>query len=243
VPRWFVVELRQANPDARIVYYSFDPIAPGSNSADLLDLFDDAFSFDPVDVARYPVLRYKSLFYSPAFHPFGDGRPPSFELAFIGTLHSDRHRFVTSLFSAFERTFAYFYVPARWYFAVMKYATRKFAATSWSEVSFAKLDKQDVADIFRSSRAVLDLQRDGQTGLTMRTFEVLASGAILVTGNSAIRDSEFFDPSRMLVIDDYTSASASPGLLNALRQLEPVSGPPAGFERFSVDSWVEELVA
>ena len=241
VPLAFLQELRRRNPEAHFVYYSFDAIPIGSNCTTLFDEFDALFSFDPADVAADPRLALKPLFYSSHFGSHLDQGPRPFDLTFVGTMHSDRYRFVTSLFTAFTDTYGFFYVPARWFFYFNKFVSRSFAGVPVSTVSFDKLDKSAVADIFRDSRAVLDLQRSAQSGLTMRTFEVLASGAILVTGNTAIRQADIYDPDRIVVVDDYDAVDASVRLREILDSMPPVVGAPAGFEKHSLENWVREF--
>jgi len=242
VPLRFLREIRRRNPNAHFVYYSFDAIPAGSNCTLLFDEFDALYSFDPCNVAADDRLTLKPLFYSEHFsYPSQEG-PRLHDLTFVGTMHSDRYRFVTKLFESFTRTYGFFYVPARWFFYFRKYASRSFAGVPTSAVSFSKLDKSAVAAIFQDSRAVLDLQRSAQSGLTMRTFEVLASGAVLVTGNKAIRQSDIFDPSRIVVVDDYDAVDASTRLREILDALPPLVGPPSGFERYSVKNWVRDFI-
>ncbi|TFB65710.1 glycosyltransferase [Cryobacterium sp. Hz9] len=241
VPLAFLQELRRRNPDAHFVYYSFDAIPAGSNCTVLFDEFDALFSFDPADVASDPRLVLKPLFYSTQFESRPNQEPRPLDLTFVGTMHSDRYRFVTSLFKAFTNTYGFFYVPARWFFYFNKFVSRSFAGVPVSTVSFDKLDKSAVADVFRNSRAVLDLQRSAQSGLTMRTFEVLASGAILVTGNTAIRQAEIFDPRRIVVVDDYDAVDASARLREILDSMPEVVGAPVGFEEHAVENWVREF--
>ena len=241
VPLAFLQELRRRNPEAHFVYYSFDAIPAGSNCTQLFDEFDALYSFDPADVAADARLTFKPLFYSSQFSSITTGKARRHDLTFVGTMHSDRYRFVTSLFQAFNNTYGFFYVPARWFFYFNKYVSRSFAGVPTSTVSFSKLDKSAVAGIFRESRAVLDLQRSAQSGLTMRTFEVLASGAVLVTGNTAIRESDIFDPSRIVVVDDYDAVDASTRLREILDAMPPLVGAPAGFEKHSIENWVREF--
>ncbi len=76
----------------------------------------------------------------------------------------------------------------------------------------------------------------------MRTFEVLASGAILVTTNSAITKEPFFDPDRIIVLPraDRVDTAALQEALDALPT--PDCAPPC-FEQYALASWVSRLVA
>lgn len=240
VPRWFLVALRSQCPEARFVFYTYDAINNASNCLAVMDCFDERLSFDPVDVAVRPDFGYLPLFYTPDFHAahHGDSR---YSLAFVGTLHSTRYPFVRKLFQGQARAFGFFYVQARWYFAILKYLTREHSSVSWSEVSFTPMSRQEIADAFRESHAVLDMQRPGQSGLTMRTFEVLASGSILVTTNAAIECEPFFDPSRILIVDANIDEIEPNDVHRRLKELPAPGQAPSGFEIYSLRSWVTAL--
>lgn len=245
MPRWFLQSLRQTNPNARFVFYSYDALSNVKNCLGLLDCFDELFSFDSGDVEARPEFSYLPLFYTSEFAPL----PPSeavhsrrFTLSFVGTLHSERHAFVKSFFADRSGTFAFFYVQARWYFAVVKYLTREHSGASWSDVSFEKLSRRQVAEIFRESAAVLDMPRSGQSGLTMRTFEVLASGSVLVTTNAAITREPFYDPKRIIVVPGQIPHFVPADVLAELDSISPPFGPPESFDRYSLESWVKAIV-
>ncbi|MDX1872134.1 hypothetical protein SBI67_08385 [Mycolicibacterium sp. 120266] len=246
IPRWFLENLRQANPDARLIFYSWDAVDNTPNCLAVLDCFDDLFSFDSEDVAARPEFSYLPLFYTRDFTPLPMselGRPRRYSMSFVGTLHSERYAFAKRLFAGKSDTYGFFYVQARWYFAMVKYLTREHATVPWGDMSFDKLSRPEVAEIFRESVAVLDMPRRGQAGLTIRTFEVLASGAVLVTTNPAITREPFFDPTRVVVIPDDLTAPESKKIRAQLASLEAPGTPPPSFERYSLTSWVSTIVS
>ncbi|CAC9442957.1 hypothetical protein [uncultured Gammaproteobacteria bacterium] len=59
--------------------------------------------------------------------------------------------------------------------------------SSYAKVSFNKVSysgyKKKIADLFKSSKVVLDITHPNQKGLTSRTFEALRSGSKLITNN------------------------------------------------------------
>src|SRR5690606_29410790 len=93
------------------------------------------------------------------------------------------------------------------------------------------------------SKAVLDIQRVGQSGLTMRTFEVLASGAILVTSNSAIINEPFFDPTRVFVISADPTPAQVEDLWRTIGGLPHPRDLPSGFFNYSLQAWVSRIVS
>jgi hypothetical protein len=245
LPEWFLREFRARNPGAVTMFYSFDAISNSSHCVSLFPLFDRLYSFDRGDVARYPVLEYKPLFYSADFAHADPARPSRYLASFVGTLHSDRYEFVRAITRDLDiqRTLSYFYSQAKWYFLVQRLTDRRNRRVSASEVSFDKMDRAQVAEIFASSRAVIDFQRPGQSGLTMRTFEALASGAALITTNASVTDEPFYSADRVLVVDRDPAAIDSAAVAAWIEALPPSAAPPAGFDAYGVSQWVEPFVS
>jgi len=245
IPRWFLENLRRVNPGARFVFYAWDALRNEKNCLGVLDCFDELFSFDSEDATTHENFTYLPLFYTKEFEALDaeqTSRPRRYQLSFVGTLHTDRYGFVKRLFAGRSGTFSFFHVQARWYFVVAKYLTREHSAATWSDVSFHKLSRVRVAEIFRDSVAVIDIPRRGQTGLTIRTFEVLASGSVLVTTNPAISREPFFDPRRIVVLPTDLDEQRTKVALAQLDAITPPAGPPDSFDRYSLKSWVQAIV-
>ncbi|WP_116999656.1 glycosyltransferase family protein [Desertimonas flava] len=251
VPRWFLEALRSQTSQARWIYYTFDSIANNPNSVEILDLFDVRFSFDPNDVAQRADLTYLPLFYTSDFETGGVRQPssrpatrrPRWDVCFVGTLHSDRYPIVSAACPEGADAFVHLFVQARWYFAVTKYVTREHTNVSWSQVSTTSLPRDVIAARFRESHAVLDIPRTDQAGLTMRTFETLATGAILVTTNQFIRHEPFYDPSRVVLIERDADGIDGAKLQEQLAALTRPVGPPANFDDYSLANWVSRLTS
>jgi spore maturation protein CgeB len=184
------------------------------------------------------------LFYTEEFKPLpsdNESQPRRFSTSFVGTLHTERYAYAKKIFHGRSATFGYFYVQARWYFAVVKYLTAEHKHVPWRDVSFQKLSRQQVSEIFRDSVAVVDIPRRGQSGLTMRTFEVLASGSVLATTNAAVTREPFFDPDRIVLLPNELDDAGLHDALSRLDSMKPPAGPPVGFETYSLESWVRSI--
>lgn len=239
IPRWFLELVRSKASEAKIVFYTFDSVDNSANFVKLLPLFDHLFSFQEDARALDDRFRVKHLFFSPEFYPLGDDAPRRFEGSFIGTLHSGRYAFARRVLSSFDSSYAYFFVQARWYFSVRRLVDSRYRAVPRREVSFAKLSRAEVADVFRNSLAVLDMQHENQTGLTMRTFEVLASGAYLITTNVAIQDTSLMSTGRIIVVDEDVDSQQ---VVDSLRARPVPRSAPDGFDEYSLHSWVAGFV-
>ena len=202
VPETFILEFRKTNPQAKLIYYTYDSFKNNNqNSLNILKYFNSCFSFDFEDTEKFENLKLKHLFYAKEFVQTNLHKEKRYSLSFVGTLHSNRSLVIKELFKNFDATYKFFYSPARWFFLLEKIIRKEYKNISINEVNFNKLNRQEVADIFKDSMGVLDIQRYGQSGLTMRTFEVLASGAILVTTNPHIRKADFYNEDQVFILE------------------------------------------
>jgi len=244
VPEWFIVEFKKSNPNAKLIYYTYDSFNNNNaNSIYILKHFDKCYSFDFENVKTNPKLKLKHLFYTTEFinQPKASIKKKH-TISFVGTLHSNRYSTIKNLCSNFTNTFIFYYLPAKWLFLLDKLSKKAYKNISWSEVSFNKLSKQQVADIFKSSKSVLDIQRFGQTGLTMRTFEVLAAGAVLITTNKYIKYADFYNNERIVVIEDINSSVTVTEIKNKIDNINfGDKSIDDSLEKYFVNNWVKEF--
>ena len=243
VPEWFIERFKNLNPAAKLIYYTYDSFRNNNkHSVDILKHFDVCYSFDFDDVKANPSLKLKHLFYTDDYVSPHKVLTRKHDLAFVGTLHSNRYSMIKKISSQFSNTLIFYYMPARWFFYLNKLFKKEYRPIAVSEVSFKKISKKEVAEIFRSSKCVLDIQRFGQSGLTMRTFEVLASGCVLITTNACIKEADFFDADKIVVLDDINDEH------NVERIKEKIENTAIfnesmkiDFEKYFVNNWVKEF--
>lgn len=240
VPLGFIERLRAAYPRAVFAFYAYDAFHNSPRGRALLALMDHAYSFDPVDVERIRGLSYKPLFFTSQFHPLGAGEAKTFDLAFVGTVHSGRHRIVTALFAAGQHNFGFFFSPARWHHALERLLRSDVRSIPRADVSFSKLSHAEVADVFRHARAVIDVQRDGQAGLTMRTFEVLGSGTKLITTNPFIVREPFYDRRWVYLLEGETASWDLASVEHFVH--DGVAVPRGLMEPYTLQAWVHGFV-
>jgi hypothetical protein len=85
---------------------------------------------------------------------------------------------------------------------------------------------------------VLDIHHQCQSGLTMRTFEVLAMGKKLITTNALVQAEPFFDDRWVLVVD-----RGDPVIPKDFLITDP---PPlwSGFvDRYSIKGWLRDVLS
>lgn len=233
-----VRDLRRAHPEARFVFYLWDSLANRPTALGLVPLFDVAFSFER-EVAGKHGMRFRPLFSDD--HASAYGQDESYDISFIGTAHTDRHRVVERLDETLPpdtRRFWYLYLKAPWVLAAYRLTNPAFRDAKAETFTFAPLARAKAQQVFESSRAILDIEHARQGGLTMRTLEVLCAGKKLVTTNADIRAYSFYDPARIEVIDRQ-APRISDGFLKE-------TAPPLAEDvrqRYTIAGWIDELLS
>lgn len=194
--------LRNIYPQAKMVFYTWDSIENKPFSKKNLSLYDYCSTFDPVDAKKYG-LNFRPLFFSDGFDQQPD-KTYTYDLSFIGTVHSDRCSIVRALVEKLPpdtRTFIYLYLQAPWMYDLRRLFTKTVDRAARDNFRFVPLSKDVVQAIFFSSRAVLDIEHVNQRGATMRTMEALGSKRKLVTTNKSLRDYDFYNPQNIQIVD------------------------------------------
>ena len=70
-----------------------------------------------------------------------------------------------------------------------------------NDFNYKSLSKNEIFDIIKKSRIILDIQHPKQTGLTMRTIEMIGAKKKLITTNTSIKGYDFYYQNNILVID------------------------------------------
>ena len=100
------------------------------------------------------------------------------------------------------------------------------------------LNINGVLNVFAQSEAMIDHPMKIQTGLTMRTFETLASGLHLYTTNKYIRQEPFYSEERVTVINENLDG------FTCCRK--PNSGNDSyidSFQDYRIDNWLRKILS
>ena len=241
IPEKFILEFKKNNPSAKLIYYTYD--AANNNTSHALQMqkyFDACYSIDFRDVESNPNLKLKHLFYGKEFVNDTKGKARPYEISFVGTLHSNRYSVMKNTFEQFKNYYLFLYSPAKWWFLYNKMFNNEYKNINWSTISFKKINLEEVSSIFKQSLSVLDIQRFGQAGLTMRTFEVLASGALLITTNKFIKFADFYDENHIIVLEE--DGSISKEKIEEIKSKFSSDRPKSPhFDKYYINNWVKEF--
>lgn len=206
VPAHFLEKVRLLNPEIEMIYYNFDPLKEYPVLISNLKYFDKKFTFERNDAARYG-LSFRPLFYLDEYKFLNSDMvvDPDYDIVFIGSAHTDRYVVGEQVRTIAETLklnyFFYYYAMGKIAFRLRKIIDKELKQFDNKKLSFVKLDHHKIIDYYRRTKSVLDINKPFQDGLTIRTFEALASGRKLITTNSDIQNYPFYNPENIFIID------------------------------------------
>lgn len=232
-------EYRASFPGATFVLYMWDAIRTKRAAEANLPFFDASHTFDSNDAKAFG-MNFRPLFFAPGFAR-GTTSSPQYQLSFVGTAHSDRYSIISNVTNALPKhthCYWYLYLQAPWVFWAHKLGNPAYRRASIDSFRFDPLSRQEVQAIFFNSLAVLDIEHPGQTGLTMRTFETIGASKKLITTNALVKESDFFRPENILVIERDRVPNIPDSFL--CTAYEPLAD--SVYQKYSLAGWLDEIV-
>ncbi len=232
--------LRNTFMEAHFTLYFWDSYRNmPKNSFNKVSLFDNAFTFDQEDADLDNRLTYRPLFYLAEYLKLAEV-PVDIDLLFVGTAHTDRYSIITKLSKVIHTQLTFkkvLYLPSIWIFRFRKIFSPSFWKSHSTEFVYNPLSKIDMLRLIARSRIVIDIERSVQTGLTMRTIEMLGANKKLITTNPKVRFCDFYSPSNIAIID-----RNNPVLSTVFLSTPYAPQSPKITERYSIDSWINEVL-
>jgi hypothetical protein len=234
-------QMKSLHRNAKFILYFWDSLKNNRNGRAIMSFFDRVLSFDHVDCAREKTLVHRPLFYLDVYRSCRAIQKRDIDLLFIGTVHSDRFalaRRINALCrAAGVHTWFAFFFQSPPLFVVRRLFDKSFRGTRVSDFFFRALSRDDVVSRVARSTAVLDIQHPRQTGLTMRTIEVLGAGRKLVTTNEGVRQYDFYNADDIMIIDRD----------NPVIDLEFFKRPFSAYsddvyKKYSIEQWITDLL-
>jgi len=231
---WFVEALRAALPGCRFVMYQWDSLRVVNFTA-ILPLFDAVLTFDSGDAEQLK-LPYLPLFYVNDYRIDPDSSGAEHDLTFVGSYHEERYETLKAIRAVCEASGLVFeaYIYIAWIDYIKLKLTGK-RVPARADVSFDKLSQKEIVDRYRRAASILDIENNKQIGLTMRTFEALATGRNLVTTNQVAQ--------RMLPELSSRIVTLQRGALALTReQTRHRNANSAELDKYSIGSWLQTLL-
>ncbi len=235
-----IIAIKSKNPTSRFLLYLWDSVIniPGLESK--LVLFDRIFSFDKNDCLKYKEFVFLPLFFRKEFNNnVQNNKELEFDLFHLGVLHSDRDLLIKKIIQECEsQSLKYkilLFTPSiNYFFSLFKTATlhglKRFLINSPIKI-------EDNIDLIKRSKTVLDIAHPNQSGLTMRTIELLGMQKKLITTNRTVSEYDFFNANNILVIDRENPKISTEFLeTNYIKIHEDIR------QKYSIKVWIDKII-
>lgn len=225
-------ECRKAFPNAKFCLYMWDSLKNLKGVKEKFKYFDYISSFDREDANRNHLV-FRPLFFSDDYKTEENSERYRYDLAFVGTIHSDRYAIIKKLKDSTKWFYIYPYLQSQFIYYYYKMIKHEFKNTTSEDFKFDKIDSKTIIKVVRESRAILDIQHPKQTGLTMRTLEMLGMKKKFVTTNTDIQNYDFYNENNICIIDRENPSVPDTFYVTEYREI-----PENIYEYYSIDQWV-----
>lgn len=195
--------LRKKNPKANFVLYLWDSIQRIKNVESKFIAFDKVYSFDRLDCLNNSKLFFNPLFYREEYRKNNKKDEYIYDVYHLGWYHSDRLHIIKNfaiycnnnnlkykflLFTGFLNFLIQFIIGGE-------------LRTSFKYLIFKPLSSLTNRRNILCSKVVLDIAHPDQSGLTMRTIELIGMQKKIITTNKDIINYDFYHPDNILIMD------------------------------------------
>jgi len=224
------------------IVYLWDSI---ENKAINIDFrkFDVCFSFDRIDCKKYG-LKFRPLFFAREYYKSKIKMTNEFkyDIGFIGTLHSDRPEVIngTRKYSEDNGLKYYFYFCVQSKLILLYWLIKSRHVRELFRLNMIHLKTLPLIQAKKEmehTRCVVDINHPKQSGLTMRTIEMVGLQRKLITTNNDIQNYEFYNPVNQMIIDKSGNNINKYDLKTPYEKI-----PDSVYEKYSVDFWLDEVL-
>jgi hypothetical protein len=231
-----IIAIKKIHPNIIIYTYMWDSVKNKRKSLDLLPISNKFFTFDSSDKSINEKINFLPLFYIKDYENVAEDHEPSYDISFIGSVHSDRYSTVKSFEKGNFKLFTYFYSQSKILFFLQTILHREFRKISKEDVSFKSLGKDEIINIVKESKSIIDIEHPLQNGLTMRTIEMLGAKKKLITTNQHVKEYDFYDSRNICIIDRNNPVIRDGFLTQEYNEVDQNI-----YEQYSLRNWVQNI--
>ncbi|MCF0058319.1 hypothetical protein [Dyadobacter sp. CY356] len=234
--------LKIQHPNAVLIVYMWDSLKNKKYASLCLPFFDHIFSFDKGDALEIPGIKFRPLFFIDKYDQISQDShlSVSIDLCFIGTIHSDRYNLIKEVQNQSDalqlKNNFYMYFPSSKLFFYKKISDKRFRHAKFKEFKFKSLSQDSITRYIKDAKVILDIQHPSQTGLTMRTIEMLGANRKIITTNTDIKNYDFYNAKNIFILDRNNPKIDKSFFETCYEQIDP----QIKFN-YSIEGWIREL--
>lgn len=236
-------QIKKLNPNAKFIMYQWDSEKNLPYSTGIHQYFDEVYSFDRFDCKAKTMYHFLPLFYTKTYENIGIQPINTFQYdcSYIGTAHPRKFKDINAMANALTRLmpkqFVYHYMPSKLKYIYHKITAPEYKKAKLNDFKMEKVPTEQMFEIFKQSRCILDAPQAGQTGLTIRTIECLGAKRKLITTNADIKNYDFYNEANVMIFDGAIDE-------NSLFFTQPfVDISVQIYQKYSLRSWLSTMLA
>lgn len=234
--------IKKLFPKADLNLYLYDALDNIKNIDKKLQYFDYIFSFDRYDCLNNQYINFRPLFYCDEYKTNEQiNKEYKYDICFIGTIHSDRYKILKVLCEKAKKEglniFIYPFLQSKFIYYLYKMTKKEFRDTTINNFKFDKISSENISKIVDKSRIIIDIQHPNQTGLTMRTIEMIGMKKKIITTNKDIVNYDFYDSRNIFVLDRNDLNISLDAFSNKYFDMDD-----SVYNRYSLESWIYEVL-
>ena len=220
----FMYNLKRDHPNAKFILYLWDDVNRVKNFHSNKQFYDEIYSFDCADCKKYG-FKYLPLFFIDNYR-MKKTFPLKTKIFSTFAIHSDRIDITKKLLSSTNASANIIFISFRQWLLKEK-LEKRIHIKPW------RISMKKVIDMVSHTLSLFDIQHPSQNGLTIRTFEALASNTKLITTNSSIRYYDFYNPRNIAIID-----RDNPVIPDNFLDTPYESLPDKIVDKYSLENWL-----
>lgn len=180
--------LKQLKSNTKVfTAYLYDSCKKFPRQLEIAHFFDEIYSYEKEDIKKYNFIETSNFIYDETL----EREEIQYDIFNVSSYDS-RINEINAVSKILAENGLNIYFVLFWY-EKLKYPHLI------STTRYLSLD--ETKKLIAQSKAMIDIQRQDQKGLSFRTFESLGYRKKLITTNTAVQDYEFYHPNNILIID------------------------------------------
>jgi hypothetical protein len=171
----------------KFIAYYYDSTRRFPRKAEIIPFFDRIYSYDKEDVAVYNLQFLTNYIFEES-----EGKLSNFQFFNIST---NDYRF-----PVLERLASYI-KDKKWSYKILVFNGSDMPSEN-VEIITRQKSIDEVSELIKESKIIVEIQRTEQVGLSFRVFEALGHRKKLITTNKDIVNYDFYHPQNILVLDE-----------------------------------------
>lgn len=201
LPFYFLESLRKKIPHAKMLCYFWDDVEVASGSLERVGYFDKIFSYNKCDCDKYNFTFRPFFLTSESNIPVPERKYDVLHVGSFSPQHLKRYDIIRKFTKSNRFLNNYIYLKAlNFLVSFICFVKGQISIVDIFKFKYSRLEWDKMIQLLKESKAVLDIPRDGQIGLTTIVLQALGTGTKIITTDESIKNYSFYDSSMIRVI-------------------------------------------